>query len=41
MTASTNAIAIVVSQSTGMVSVFLAGEMITDIHRGDEDRLVL
>jgi len=40
ITASTNAIAIVVSQSTGMVSVFLAGEMITDIHR-DEDRLIL
>ena len=38
MTASTNAIAIVVSQSTGMVSVFRAGEMIADIHRGDESR---
>ena len=41
MTASTDAIAIVVSQSTGMVSVFLAGELITAIHRGDEDRLVM
>lgn len=41
MTVSTNAIAIVVSQSTGMVSVFRGGEMIADIHRGDESRLSL
>lgn len=40
ITASTSAIAIVVSQSTGMVSIFFAGEMITDIHRRDEDRLM-
>jgi DNA integrity scanning protein DisA with diadenylate cyclase activity len=41
MTASTSAIAVVVSQSTGMVSVFRAGEMIADIQRGDESRLSL
>jgi DNA integrity scanning protein DisA with diadenylate cyclase activity len=41
MTASTSAIAVVVSQSTGMVSVFRAGEMIVDIQRGDESRLSL
>jgi len=41
MTASSDAIAVVVSQSTGTVSVFRAGEMIADIQRGDESRLSL
>jgi hypothetical protein len=41
MTASTNSIAVVVSQSTGTVTVFRAGEMIADIQRGDESRLSL
>jgi DNA integrity scanning protein DisA with diadenylate cyclase activity len=41
MTASTSALAVVVSQSTGTVSVFRAGELIADIQRGDESRLAL
>jgi len=33
ITASSAAVAIVISQSTGTISIFKAGEMITDIHR--------
>ena len=33
ITASTDAVAVSISQSTGMVSIFKAGEMVADIHR--------
>ena len=33
ITASTNAVAVAISESTGMVSVFRAGQMVADIHK--------
>ena len=42
ITASTDAVAIVVSQSTGTVTVFKSGQMITDIHKpADGSRLTI